>query len=324
MRGRPEAVAQDCRPGADSMLLQPRAQNELAAIDRTADALARAAKRMFAPHVGGLETGPTAVGSFPVFTLGDRYVAKLYAPIDRLHFETECAALRLVDALPDLPAPRLVDTAQVDGWSALLMTRVKGKSLTELWPALSADDRHRLCRDLGRMIGRLHATDPSPLVDLSPDWESFVARQAHGCVAHQIEKGLDPELAATIPTFLATQTTAMYSENVFLHTEVMRSHVFAAPVDGRLEISGLIDFEPAMVGDREYELASVGLFVAGGDTRLLRSFLDGYGKEPDPDLHRRIMAFTLLHRYSNLRWYMDFMPAAGSLEQLARRWFATD
>ena len=35
------------------------------------------------------------------------------------------------------------------------------------------------------------------------------------------------------------------------------------------------------------------------------------------------MAHALLHRYSNLRWYLERLPAPGAttLEQLADRWW---
>jgi hygromycin-B 7''-O-kinase len=94
---------------------------------------------------------------------------------------------------------------------------------------------------------------------------------------------------------------------------------------GRL--SGLFDFEPAMVGAPEYDFSSLGLFVSCGDARFLRRTLLAYGYAPhalDEALSCRLMAYTLLHRYSNLRWYLERLPAPGdtSLEQLATRWWA--
>lgn len=104
----------------------------------------------------------------------------------------------------------------------------------------------------------------------------------------------------------------------------MLAHVFTQDGDKGAQISGLIDFEPAMVGLREYEFASVGLFVAQGNSRLLRAFLSGYGHSIDPELHRRVMGFALLHRYSSLRWYLEFMPNGDTIEDLTERWFGID
>ena len=57
---------------------------------------------------------------------------------------------------------------------------------------------------------------------------------------------------------------------MLLHTEVMRQHLLAVEGPGGvLRLSGLIDFEPAMRGEREYEFVGVGVFVAEGDGRFL-------------------------------------------------------
>jgi hygromycin-B 7''-O-kinase len=110
-----------------------------------------------------------------------------------------------------------------------------------------------------------------------------------------------------------------------LHTELMREHLTVE--DGRL--AGLFDFEPAMVGAPEYDFASLGLFVSCGDARFLGRTLRAYGyasAQLDEALQCRLMAYTLLHRYANLRWYLERIPAgdATSLEALARRWWALD
>ena len=58
--------------------------------------------------------------------------------------------------------------------------------------------------------------------------------------------------------------------------------------------------------------------------RLLRALLDAYGAEVDVELPLRIMAYTLLHRYSNLRWYLERLPVPDEVcdfESLARSWF---
>jgi len=34
------------------------------------------------------------------------------------------------------------------------------------------------------------------------------------------------------------------------------------------------------------------------------------------------MAFALLHKFSNLKWHLEFMPQADLLEELAEKWWA--
>ena len=98
--------------------------------------------------------------------------------------------------------------------------------------------------------------------------------------------------------------------------------------DGIWQLSGLIDFEPAMRGDREYEFVGVAAFVAEGDARFLAQTLASYGYQPDqlgPDLRRRLLALGILHRYGNLSWWMQRLPepACPTLDALADCWFAT-
>lgn len=99
----------------------------------------------------------------------------------------------------------------------------------------------------------------------------------------------------------------------------------------RWHLSGLFDFEPAMPGeaDYDYEFASVGLFVSGGDAALLHRNLCASAwpaDELDAALPCRLMAQALLHRYSNLSWYLERLPRTGALtlEQLARHWFCIE
>jgi hygromycin-B 7''-O-kinase len=83
-----------------------------------------------------------------------------------------------------------------------------------------------------------------------------------------------------------------------------------------------------MAGAAEYEFASVGLFVTCGEREPLRRLLLAYGYRPTDlgePLQRRLLAYALLHRYSNLRWYLDRLPpppGAETLEALARHWWS--
>ena len=108
----------------------------------------------------------------------------------------------------------------------------------------------------------------------------------------------------------------------------MRDHLFAEEYDGQWRLTGLIDFEPAMIGDPEYDFASVALFVSCGDIALFRAFFAGYGYT-DADLtdalRKRIMGYILAHRYSNLPWYLSFMPgseSAATIADLEKAWLS--
>jgi len=140
----------------------------------------------------------------------------------------------------------------------------------------------------------------------------------------QIARGLAAPWVDAVDGFLARWIPREDGAGVFLHTEVMREHLLVERQNGAWHISGLVDFEPAMIGAREYEWAAVGIFLTCAEPGLLAALLDAYGAEVDDELPLRIMAYALLHRYSNLPWYLERLPAPdkiGDLEALARRWF---
>jgi hygromycin-B 7''-O-kinase len=161
-------------------------------------------------------------------------------------------------------------------------------------------------------------------------WRTFVERQMAGCVERQRRCGVPERWLEQIPDYLASVDLRLDDPPppVLLHTEIMRDHLLADRRGAGWELTGMIDFEPAMVGHPEYELASVGTMVARGDLSLLRAYLLGYGyRESDltPELGKRMMAYALLHRYSNLAWYMELMPmsdALATLDDLERAWWS--
>lgn len=264
-------------------------------------------------------------GSVPVFAVKDEYVIKLFPEREASHFESERAALRRIEGRLSIPTPLLIDAGRREHWLYIVMTRLRGQSLAEAWPSIDADCRRRLMRDLGSALAQLHALETDGLAPLSVDWTRFVEAQRASCRERQAGKGLPSPWLDQVDAFLQRWMPLDDGRRALLHTEVMREHLLVEPAAESWRLSGLFDFEPAMVGAPEYELASVGIFVTCAQPGLLRLVLDAYGMLVDTDLPLRIMAYTLLHRYSNLRWYLDRLPVpsdARSLEDIARSWFA--
>ena len=83
--------------------------------------------------------------------------------------------------------------------------------------------------------------------------------------------------ADQLPGFLDDVTLAP-GPPVLLHTEVRRPHLFAVQAHGGAwRLSGLVDFDHAIRGAREYEFVAVGIHMARGDSRFLRRLLTAYG-----------------------------------------------
>lgn len=285
-----------------------------------------------APGVGvllarhGLSAAPRRrydSGSLPVYAVGQAHVLKLFPPTERDHASIEARTLAAVqDRLP-IPTPRLVAADTHDGWPYLLMSQLPGQRLVDAWPALGTSERDAVADRLGEAVATLHAIDTTPLADFTPRWDDFVPAQRASAVQRQASRGLAPQWLEQIDAFLERWMPPPAPRQVLLHTELMREHLM---VD-QGALSGLFDFEPAMLGAAEYDFASVGLFVSCGDARFLRRLLLAYGYAPhalDAGLQNRLMAYALLHRYSHLPWYLERLPCpdATSLERLASYWWA--
>ncbi len=274
--------------------------------------------------LAGLPLERFSEGTQPVYAVGGAHVLKLYPKAAAQDGVTEARVLdHLAGRLP-VPTPELRDAGEYEnGWRYVLMSRLRGTELTRAWPGSSPARRERIATEAGEALAALHALDPEPLADaLGPgDWGAFTDRQRAGTVGRQRERELPDAWLERIPAFLDATELPRDPERVLLHTEFMRQHLLVDGTTGRL--SGLFDFEPAMIGDRAYDFVGVGLFVTRAEPGLMARFAAGYGGTVDP---RTAMAWTLLHVYSNLPWYLREVPpppGADTLEALAEHWFGT-
>jgi hygromycin-B 7''-O-kinase len=265
-----------------------------------------------------------ASGSLPVYRAGE-LVLKLFPQVHREECPVETAVLGAVHGRLPIATPRVVTSGERDGWGYVLMSRMPGSPLSAVWPRIPPQERDRLADELGWAVAALHALPP-PVIDgwWPAGWDAFVAGQRAGCVRRQRERGLGERWLRLIPAALDVDLSG--GRPVLLHTEIMRDHLLVEPDPaGRWRFSGLIDFEPAMRGSAEYEFVGVGCFVAEGDSRFLGRFLRAYGHPVDDGFPRRMMAWSLLHCYSNLPAWMRRLPAPAepTFEALAGRWFGT-
>ena len=266
-----------------------------------------------------------ATGSLPVYAAGD-VVLKLFPPDDTDEMPVEAGVLAAVHGRLPIPTPRPLAIGDRDGWGYVLMSRLDGIPLREAWAGIGPEQRDRLAVELGEAVAALHALPLPEIDDWEPeDWAEFVDDQCDGWVARQRGLGLSAEWVAALAPALDVDLTD--GRPVLLHTEIMREHLLVAPdADGQWRFRGLIDFEPAMRGDREYEFVGVGTFLAEGDSRFLGRFLRAYGYEaPDEAFRRRMVAWSMLHRYSNLPAWMRRLPvpAEPDLDELGRLWFGS-
>ncbi|WP_203788998.1 aminoglycoside phosphotransferase family protein [Paractinoplanes rishiriensis] len=268
-----------------------------------------------------------ASGSLPVYAAGT-CVLKLFPQVYAEERQFEAGVLEAVAGRLPIPTPRVHATGERDGWGYVLMDRVAGVPLAVAWRRINVLSRDRLADDLGRAVAALHRVPPPDLDDWWPDgWDAFVAAQRAGCAGRQRALGLPEEWLAGLPAALDVDLGA--GPPVLLHTELMRDHLYVEPDPaGGWRYSGLIDFEPAMPGAAEYEFVGAAAFVSEGDARFLGRMLRAYGyrdEDLDEAFRARMMAWSLLHLYSNIPAWLKRLPppAEPTFRSLAARWFGT-
>ncbi len=266
-------------------------------------------------------------GSLPVYAVGDSLVLKIYPPFDLAARDTESTILQVVDGRLSVPTPGVRALGELDGWGYLLMDQLHGVSLAEAWPHVPADDRIRIAAAMGEALAELHCVSDVRLDAVRFDWPSFIKEQRSTAVERQRRRGLESCWLEGISDFLARTPVGDGRTESLLHTEIMREHLLVERARDGWQLSGLFDFEPAMVGAPEYEFASVGLFLSCGEPKLLRRVLLSYGYTEvalDEALERRLLAYGLLHRYSNLPWFLKRVPPPPHvrvLPELASVWW---
>lgn len=267
-------------------------------------------------------------GSMPVFGVNDDLILKLFPAICREYYENELASLRLLAGRTPFVIPQIRATGILETWSYLLMTRVPGVPLATLWPTADDAARAALLESLGAATAALHRIHP-PTPAETTAWRAFMVQQTARAIEHHRERGLAKNLLAQIPAYLAPVLDTIGTAPVtFLHTELMLEHIFVDPA--RLTVVSLIDFEPSTVGAAEYDFGGVPIFMTQGRPHLLRAFLRGYGYAWDPATSPRLLlSYIILHRYSNLTWFLTFLgdraPAEVTrLEELEKLWWSVD
>jgi tRNA dimethylallyltransferase len=191
------------------------------------------------------------------------------------------------------------------------MSRLPGVRLDTVWDQLCSADRDRLAGQPGETIAALHQL-PSPVIrDWWPaDWPAFTAGQRARCVSEQRTLSVPALWAHQIPRFL--EGVAVPAAGAAAH----RGHA-RAPAGRRRRgrgwrLSGLIDFEAAMRGGARVRVrprrgCSSPTAIAGSLTRTLTAY--GYHRDQlGEDLRRRLLAWGIMHRYSNHSWRLRRLP----------------
>jgi hygromycin-B 7''-O-kinase len=254
-------------------------------------------------------------GTHIVYLVGASHVVKLFVPLYGHDFVAETLVGRHVEGRLGVATPAVVADGEIDGWRYLIMTCVPGRPLEEIWSEMSGDDRRRIAAEVGQMIAHVRALPVRGLEPLAADWGGFLSAQAGSAAARHRVSGLTWDPSQEIPSYLES-LVSLRSEGfrpVLLLSDITREHVLVSRERESWEMVSYVDFGDAMIGHPDYELVAPGLDIARGDRSLVRALLlaAGYaGANLDENLQRRLMAYTLMHRYVTLDYVLTAVPEA--------------
>jgi RimJ/RimL family protein N-acetyltransferase/aminoglycoside phosphotransferase (APT) family kinase protein len=275
-----------------------------------------------------------------VFHLPTGAVVKLFTASDT--WEHEAAVMQCLHDQATGTAPRLLHTGSAAGLPYVVMSRLPGRALQHAWDELPRDAAIAVREQLGAVLRRVHAcalpatTWPSVVREnlpagVTPSWTAYIQTRRERAVDRQREKNCPAVWLQTMPAFLDEVGVHQNSPARvgLLHGEVNADHVFVTQEVGEWRVTGLLDFQAAMPGDPEHELAQAAFHCCVGEPACLRALLRGYGfanRELSRDLQRRFMAHFLLFAWCPFQRYIvkpEFSAGIppGDFDALAGRWF---
>ncbi|WP_437956004.1 phosphotransferase [Sorangium sp. So ce119] len=291
----------------------------------------RAALEAFRPAIlavcqrHGLATGGLSAfahGTNVVVSNDAGQIIKLFPPFLRHQFEAERLSLARFHGKVPATTPELLHEAELDGWPYLVMSRLPGRPLEEVWPALSGAERVEALARIGEIMRAAHALPTDGLESIDLGWDTFVERQIAGCESRHRRMGLPGHLVSQIPSYLESARGLLPGAvvPVLLTGEYTPENLLVTRTGERWSVTGMLDFADACLGPREYDQLGPCLFLAAGNADLQRAFLCSYGyplTDLTPSLSHKLMALSLLHRYSNLRFQLRMAGWESEVSSLA-------
>ncbi len=275
-----------------------------------------------------IHTSPVP-GTCPVFIVDEKFVVKFFGrPFSgRASFAAERDAFHLLAQDADLPVPRLLAEGallQSGEWPYLIGEWRPGQSVGELRDELSQQTMATIAAEVGRMAQQLHALPLDATETLRPSWNTFadlLEKQRGNCTRRHAEWGhLPAHLLEQVDSFLLPSPQLIDRQKTpqFLHADLTADHLLLVKENDAWQISALIDFGDAIVGDPLFELIPVYLDLLDGDKDLLRIFTTncGLGETLDETRAVKLLNFCLLHPFDVLGGLFDRTPAGHQLPDL--------
>ena len=244
-------------------------------------------------------------GTHVVFAAGPDRIIKLFAPMWKEDAIPESLLIAHLAGKLGVPTPEPVAEGEIEGWPYIVMSRLRGQMLGEVWREVPFGDKLGVVEEVGELMARLHALPTEGLGALAVDWSAFMDARRAECIERQTRCGMDGAWLEELEAFLG-ELPGLYPPQpptVLLSADITEDHILLEERGGRWRVAGFYDFGDAMIGHHLYEFAAPAAFFTRGHPRLLEALFLSYGTPAeaiDEGLSARLAAYIALHKYSNI------------------------
>lgn len=195
---------------------------------------------------GATAIEPFKDGSNLVAALTGARVLKIFPPMLVHQFESERRTLAALAGRLSIATPEPLVEGERDGWSYVIMTRLRGRTADEVWPTLTEATKATLLHQLGGLIAEVQAQPLQALATLPPAWPEFLTAQRAACRARHERQGVAPTLRVGLEDYLdrAIATFATDRPPVILTGEYIGQNLMVDQGPSGWTLSGLFDFGP--------------------------------------------------------------------------------
>lgn len=241
-------------------------------------------------------------GSHIVYRCGDVWI-KMMTPIFAHDMAFEIEGLRAVQGRLSVSVPEILFEGELEGWKYLVTSEVSGQRIGDVWPGLSLVQRVSLAETIGNITMELQQCDMTAGVRARGDWNQFIDARFSGLMKHHREKKLSEPWLKGLETFMSGFSVSEFKtdEPVFLHADLTADHFLVEQMGIFPIVTGVIDFADCCVGHPEYDLPASGVFIFREEAEALRAYVESLGFFDMSS--EKLMAWTILHKYSNLEMY---------------------
>jgi aminoglycoside phosphotransferase (APT) family kinase protein len=255
---------------------------------------------------------------------GQQYL-KLFGPAAERQFHIERALLRILEAHPVIPAPRIIaEGERASEPPYLLLSGIPGDTAENVWDELERSQQLALARDFGAITAAIHRL---PQEELAAIEQQFGGRSQH---TRAWKKQRTAEIEATgafsvqqrddLLRFLHEEAPQLLDGQLKVtHYDLAHNHIYLSQESGTWQVTGIIDWAEAMLGPPEWDVAYLWFWTFTRDREAMRESLRTlYADSPPPERFARRCMAALLYTSSMALLWPYFAERGGAVESIAR------